>query len=157
MFAAGMTKRWLRVLAFTGLLAGLTACKVYDPEMLTPPTAGRGGDSGGSAGDAGDAATGEACVPQQETCNDTDDDCDGVTDNEGPAGDDCSRRYHAKIPCNRGGLCLFIPSRVTCDPGWYHCDGLPENGCESNKPCCVDCDAGPGDDAGSDDDAGSAN
>jgi hypothetical protein len=27
---------------------------------------------------------------------------------------------------------------------------LPENGCESAKPCCIECDAGS-DDAGSDD------
>lgn len=151
MFAARMTRRWLRVLAYTGLLASLAACTVYDPDMLTPATSGRGGHGGGAAGDAGDASMPEACVPQSETCNDKDDDCDGIVDNEGPAGDECSRRYHAKIPCNRGGLCLFIPSRVTCDVGWYHCDGLPENGCESEKPCCVDCDAGSGDDGGSDD------
>src|SRR3954465_3112725 len=145
MFAAGMTKRWLRVLAGVGLLAGTVACDVYDPAMLAPPpSSGRGGRGGGTAGEAGDASMPEPCVPTEEGCNDKDEDCDGVVDNEVPAGADCSRRYHAVIPCNRGGLCLFIPSRVTCDPGWYHCDGLPETGCEANKPCCIDCDAGSG-------------
>jgi hypothetical protein len=155
MFAAGMTKRWRRVLATVGLLACLSSCKVYDPAMLEPmPSSGRGGNGGGTAGEAGDASTSQPCVPSvptDEVCNDKDDDCDGTVDNEIPAGMDCSRRYHATIPCNHGGLCLFIPSRVTCDPGWYHCDGLPETGCEANKPCCVECDAGSGDDAGSDD------
>jgi hypothetical protein len=157
MFAAGMTKRWLRVLATMGLLAcQVAACKVYDPKMLDSMDGGRGGRGGGTAGQAGDASMPEVCVPIAETCNDKDDDCDGVVDN-GTAGDDCSARYHASsIPCNRGGLCLFIPSRVTCYPGWYHCDGLPETGCESNTPCCVECDAGSGDDAGSDD-GGSVN
>lgn len=156
MFAAGMIKRWIRVLATMGVLAcQVSACKVYDPEMLEPAGGGRGGHSGGTAGEAGDASMPEACVPDAETCNGRDDDCDGVVDNEDIAGEDCSSRYHATIACNRG-LCLFVPSRVTCDPGWYHCDGLPDNGCESTNPCCVDCDAGSGDDAGSDD-AGSVN
>lgn len=151
MFAAGMTKSWLRVLASVGLLAGQLACEVYDPAMLDgKPTAGHGGNAGGSAGNAGNAPP-VPCVATEERCNDKDDDCDGIVDNAVLAGADCSRRYHAAIPCNRGGLCLFIPSRVTCDPGWYHCDGLPENGCEANKPCCVECDAGSGDDSGSDD------
>jgi hypothetical protein len=134
MFAAGMIKRRLRVLATVGLLAcQVSACNVYDPKMLEP--GGRGGHGGGAAGQAGDASMPEACVPSMDVCNDKDDDCDGIVDNEGSAADDCSSRYHASIPCNGGGLCLFVPSRVTCYPGWYHCDGLPENGCESTKPC----------------------
>lgn len=157
MVAAGMTQRWLCVLAGLGLLAGLPCCKVYDPSMLepAPPSAGRSGGGGGVAGESAPDAAVESCVPAQEVCNDVDDDCDGMIDEAAAANEDCSSRYHASITCNRG-LCLFIPSRAVCYPGWYHCDGLPENGCESVTPClCATCDAGTDDDGGSGDDAGS--
>jgi hypothetical protein len=151
MFAAGMTKRWLRVLACLGLLGfPVAACKVYEPDLIQPMTSGHGGqDGGGVAGQAGDSMP-DTCVPSAETCNNIDDDCNGIVDDEQPATADCSARYHASVPCNRDGLCLFIPSRTKCDSGWYHCDGLPETGCETTIPCCMDCDAGS-DDGGSDD------
>lgn len=154
MFAAGMTKRGLLVLVSMGLVAcQVTACSVYDGDLLTPMSAGKGGKGGGGAGRAGNAGGSagdgpEACVAAAETCNDVDDDCDGTRDNTEAANADCSVRYHAKVTCSRG-FCLFIPATTQCDPGWYHCDGQPENGCETQTPCGKDLE--PGDDGGADD------
>jgi len=152
MLANGMAEPWLRRLACTGLLVvHLTGCKVYDAQLLDRGSAGRGG-GGVDAGAAGEQA--EACVPAAETCNAADDDCNGIVDDQPLASEDCSRRYHASVNCGRGGVCLFVPAKTQCDPGYYHCDGLPETGCESTTPCCEMCsDAGldsGADDAGSD-------
>jgi hypothetical protein len=126
-------------------------CKVYEEELLPTPASGTGGKGGGSAGSGG--APPDSCVASEEICNGVDDDCNGTVDDEGLAEADCSRRYHAKVECGRGGFCLFVPANPMCDPGYYHCDGLPETGCESTTPCvCSNCgDGAEPDDAGADD------
>lgn len=144
MLLARMTRRWVWRLVCL-VLAG---CHVYDDSLLDAGRAGAGGSEAGASGADG----GDACVPSTELCNDRDDDCNGVVDDELAANADCSMRYHATVTCGRSGVCLFIANDPKCDPGYYHCDGLPETGCESDKPCCSPtCD----EDAGStDDDAG---
>jgi hypothetical protein len=153
MLARGMSKRWLRSLACMGLLGCQLSlgCKVYDEGLLDASSAGgNGGKGGGGAGSAGKPPT--PCVPTDEVCNDKDDDCNGTVDDEQPASEDCSRRYHAKVTCGRGGVCLFVAAMPMCDPGYYHCDGLPETGCESTVPCiCSTCPDASTDDAGADD------
>ncbi|HKP62441.1 MAG TPA: hypothetical protein VJV78_37160 [Polyangiales bacterium] len=136
-----------------GLLSLLVGCDPYDAGKIEDAGSGGGGGGkgGGGAGSAGKPPT--PCVPSEEICNDKDDDCNGTVDDEVPASEDCSRRYHAKVACGRGGFCLFVPANPMCDPGYYHCDGLPETGCESTTPCaCMGC-AGDGgsEDAGADD------
>jgi hypothetical protein len=155
MLIGGMSKRWLRSLVCMGLLGCQLSlgCDVYDGGLLETPGAGSGGKSGsGGAGTAGKPPP--PCVPTDEICNDKDDDCNGTVDDEVAASADCSRRYHAKVACGRGGFCLFMPMNPMCDPGYYHCDGLPETGCESTTPCiCMNCagDGGVTDDAGAGD------
>ena len=154
MLARGMSKLWLRSFACMGLLGChlLLGCKVYEEGLLSPPAGGAGGKAGGSAGSGGKPPM--PCVPTEEICNNEDDDCNGTVDDEVPASADCSRRYHAKVACGRGGFCLFVPANPMCDPGYYHCDGLPETGCESTIPCiCMNCtgDGAVPDDGGADD------
>ena len=145
-----MNKRWLRMLACVGLLV---SCDVYNPPESDSSTSGTGGDDG-SSGTGGNPDG--PCVPSEEVCNDKDDDCNGTIDDEEPASADCSRRYHATVSCRRGGFCLFSSSNPMCHPGWYHCDGMPQTGCESDMPCCPTCAADSGldgsmDDSGADD------
>lgn len=150
MLTSEMTPRWLRSLACIGLLGWQLAygCTVYNPDLVEEMQGGSGGHAGNKAGSGGEPP--EPCVPSAEICNDKDDDCNGVVDDMQPASLDCSERYHANVTCGRGGFCLFVPSSSTCYPGWYHCDGLPETGCETMTPC-IQPDAGPQDDGGSDD------
>lgn len=149
MLPARMTRRWVWRLACLLLLL-LASCHVYEDSLLD---ASRDGSTGGTeAGASGGDGGGDACVPSTELCNDRDDDCNGVVDDELAANADCSTRYHATVTCGRSGVCLFVANDPKCDPGYYHCDGLPETGCESDQPCCApmcDDDAGTtGDDAG---------
>jgi hypothetical protein len=143
-----MITRWLRMLAYTGLLGCLcVGCKVYDDALLAGGAGGNGGNDAGRSGMAGDAP--EPCAASEEVCNDVDDDCNGVVDDEAQASADCSQRYHARVECGRGGFCLFVPSNPMCDPGWHHCDGMPQTGCESPTPCvCTTCDDAGADDGG---------
>ena len=147
-----MITRWLRMLACTGLLGCLCAgCKVYDGDLLVGGAGGRGGGNAGRGGNAGDSP--DACVATDETCNDIDDDCNGVVDDPELTNAWCSERYHANVECGRGGFCLFVPSNPMCYEGWYHCDGMPQNGCETQTPCvCSSCPPdGGSDDAGAED------
>jgi hypothetical protein len=148
MLACGMTTRWLPALACVGLIG----CTVYDDGLLTPRGGTSGQHSGGrSGGDGGDV---DSCAPSAEVCNDVDDDCNGIVDDEQPASADCSFRYHATVRCG-DGFCLFMPSDPMCDPGYYNCDGLPQNGCELPMPCCAPmCRGDAGSDDAGDDDAG---
>ncbi|MEM9189702.1 MAG: hypothetical protein AAGF12_11035 [Myxococcota bacterium] len=61
-----------------------------------------------------DAGTPDGCTPSTETCDGTDEDCDGMAD-EGLSG------------CQ------------TCTPGTGDCDGDPANGCEANLYSAVTC------------------
>jgi len=143
------------MLACTGLLCLLAGCKVYDDGLLPAGAGGRSGAGGGRAGMGGDAA--DACVMSVEVCNNLDDDCNGVVDDPELTDAECSERYHARVECGRGGFCLFMPSNPMCDPGWYHCDGVPQNGCESQMPCaCTNCPQDGGSDDGGADDGGAA-
>lgn len=146
-----MKTRWLRTLACLGLLGGSAlGCKVYEKPSGDASSGGGGGNTAGMSGSGG--GTPQPCVPSTEVCNARDDDCNDVVDDEEPASEDCSERYHANVTCGRGGFCLFFSSNPMCHPGWYHCDGMPQTGCESNVPCCPTCvDAGPDDESGADD------
>jgi hypothetical protein len=130
----------------------LAGCKVYDDKLLDARAGTGGSTEAGVAGNGdGDGGT-DACVASAEICNDRDDDCNGVVDDDDPTNEDCSTRYHANVTCGRG-VCLFVAANPMCYPGWFHCDGLPETGCEANEPCCPG--SGCEDDAGMpDDDAG---
>lgn len=111
--------------AALGLL-GLAACQVYDDSLPVQP-----------------GAQPDACVPQVEVCNGKDDDCDGVVDERAAALLDCQQHIvHAESVC-QSGFCV----RLACLSGYYTCDGLNENGCESRCPCGKPCpdgaDGGP--------------
>jgi len=82
----------------------------------------------------------DACVPQVEVCNGQDDDCDGVTDEEDAVLSCEYQIVHASSVC-KSGRCV----RVSCLAGYYTCDGLNENGCESACPCTKPCPADPAD------------
>jgi len=111
------------------------ACSVYDSSLTY---------SNGSAGR--DSSTpGDACTPEPELCNGTDDDCDGTTDEEVEAvANDCMFKVvHSASTCSSG---LCVKTGRDCYDGYYNCDGMPQNGCERTCPCGQDCDedAGPG-------------
>ncbi|MBW2263137.1 MAG: hypothetical protein JRG91_14290, partial [Deltaproteobacteria bacterium] len=77
----------------------------------------------------------ESCVP--EFCNELDDDCDVLVDEDfdlrtdvlncGSCGTVCGYRPHASPSCVLGE-CSFV-----CEEGWTDLDGDPLNGCE--EPC----------------------
>jgi hypothetical protein len=79
--------------------------------------------------------TGEV-LPQTETCNDLDDDCDGTVDEDfdklhdpnncGTCGHICS--FPNATPGCVDGECTI----VICNVGFADCDGDPANGCEVN-------------------------
>lgn len=101
-----------------------------------------------------DATT--ACEETRETCNGLDDDCDGQADEQMAADADCEERLvHSETYCQRPeGLC--IPGE--CHQGHWDCDGRPQNGCESTRPCGTSpgpTDAGDEDAGSGDEDAGS--
>lgn len=128
-------------------------CSVYDPGLLQGGTGGTSG-TGGSGGTSG---TGGNCVPSNngvETCDNQDNDCNGVTD-DGAAADSCRTEYgriHATSICNQGA-CLV----QSCDLGFYDCNGDYGNGCETPQSevncerCRPEC---PTDTDGGDDDGG---
>jgi hypothetical protein len=86
------------------------------------------------------------CVPNTETCNGVDDDCDGDADEAAAVQQDCATRVLNANSICQGGKCVYLRE---CYAGYFNCDGRPENGCEANCPCatgCVD-----GNDSGSSD------
>jgi len=79
-----------------------------------------------------------ACeVAGVEQCNEVDDDCDGLTDEDfnlsydpdhcGACGHPCPAPAHADPLCS-GGTCYF-----QCQQGFYDNDGDPSNGCEAQS------------------------
>jgi hypothetical protein len=124
-----------------------SACKVYDrglvasvdiPAMTTPmPEASVPVEASPRV---------DSCVAAAESCNGADDDCDGKSDEAPEAESDCMTRVvHARSIC-QAGLCVFLRE---CDPGYFNCDGRPDNGCEASCPCATGCPS-VGDDGGSD-------
>jgi hypothetical protein len=80
-----------------------------------------------------------ACEPTNdgvELCDETDNDCDGLVDEDydlkrdpencGECGHVCSPPEHAEALCV-GGICYF-----QCEEGWYDNDLASENGCEAD-------------------------
>lgn len=81
----------------------------------------------------------DACVPQVEVCNERDDDCDGVVDEADAVQLACQMQIvHSNTVC-KSGRCV----RISCLDGYYTCDGLNENGCESACLCSNPCPADP--------------
>ncbi|MCL4226138.1 MAG: hypothetical protein KJZ91_16870 [Myxococcales bacterium] len=135
--------RALLVGLLVGLLGAATACNV-NPYNLAGDGGGGGSGDGGGGGDGGgdgdggidapdDAPTDAGCVPRPETCNEADDDCDGMIDegfnldadprNCGTCGNRC--QYDNAIGVCNGGDC----EQGDCRPGWNDTDpGAP--GCE---------------------------
>ncbi|MFH1098854.1 MAG: putative metal-binding motif-containing protein [Candidatus Uhrbacteria bacterium] len=77
-----------------------------------------------------------AVLPQPETCNGLDDDCDGVVDdgfvlatdsrNCGACGNDCTALDNVASATCAASRC----SGLVCRPGWYNLDGDTATGCE---------------------------
>jgi hypothetical protein len=102
-------------------LVGVCACQVYDDSLSATQV--------------------DACVPQVEVCNGRDDDCDGAADEEDAVQVACQAQIvHGNSVC-KSGRCV----RTSCLAGYYTCDGLNENGCESACPCIKPCPADPAD------------
>jgi alpha-tubulin suppressor-like RCC1 family protein len=88
----------------------------------------------------------DACVPQTETCNGMDDDCDGMVDegfdlqtdtaNCGRCGNACMLD-HTATPVCAAGTCR----PMTCASGFGDCDGMPANGCEQSLDTLSHCGA----------------
>lgn len=90
----------------------------------TPPDAGLGG----AAGAAGlpDAQQPNVCVPSEEVCNGTDDDCDGQTDEGNNAcGGACT------LSATPGSSCDG-PDTDLCAEGQWVCNGLNAVSCSDN-------------------------
>jgi hypothetical protein len=60
-------------------------------------------------------------LPQVETCNGRDDDCDGLVDD----GVTCP------LVANATSACVSGACQVTCSAGFANCDGNAANGCET--------------------------
>jgi hypothetical protein len=118
---------FMRALLVAAIVSG-AACSVYDSEL---PYSNSAGDS---------SVTHDACVPQEEICNGKDDDCDGVTDEADAVALYCSKRVLNSAWVCESNYCLKVGS---CNEGFYNCDGMPDNGCESSCPCDGCDDAGP--------------
>jgi hypothetical protein len=113
------------------------SCSVYDGNLLMGDANASVPDTGTHVRDAGTRADSSVCLASPEICNGVDDDCDGMIDETAAVQADCeSRILHAKSVCQMG-KCVYL--RV-CDPGFYTCDGLPDNGCESSCPCATGCE-----------------
>lgn len=117
-----------RALLVAGVLSG-AACSVYD--SLQPYS---------NAGDSSVAHDG--CTSHTEICNGVDDDCDGKVDEA-----EAVKLYCESKILNSPSICAssVCVKAGECNPGFFNCDGLPDNGCEANCPCGGDCDqdAGP--------------
>jgi hypothetical protein len=117
-----------RALLVAAVLSG-AACSVYDSIQ---PYSNTGADS---------SVAPNGCTPHTETCNRKDDDCDGTVDEAEDVAPDCaSKLLNVPSSCESG----FCVRAGACNPGFYNCDGMPDNGCEAACPCAgCDQDAGP--------------
>jgi hypothetical protein len=71
-------------------------------------------------------------------------DCNGTCTQEGLAncgscGHDCANLPHVSggVTCGTGGVCTF--TNADCAPGWAHCTGSPDNGCETSTTASPNC------------------
>jgi hypothetical protein len=71
-----------------------------------------------------------ACTPSPESCNNQDDDCDGIIDN-GPEADQSCATENSNMVCVQGHCAI-----ASCAAGFANCDGEEQNGCETlaNSP-----------------------
>ncbi|MEI8257901.1 MAG: MopE-related protein, partial [Deltaproteobacteria bacterium] len=99
-----------------------TPCTTNHP---TTYPAGTPCDSGHAACVAGADVCDRNVSPMGETCNNIDDDCDGLIDN-GIAANSCTARSSATPTCT-AGTCGFA-----CNPGFGDCNLNPADGCEVN-------------------------
>lgn len=119
---------------------------------------GSGGEGGGAEGTGGEGtgASVDRCMPNPdpdattcptlcpETCDGSDEDCDGVVDEDA---DGACGGSHATGVCLQGACVL-----VACDDGYRDCDARSGNGCEAELASDTDhcggcgqaCDFGPG-------------
>lgn len=88
--------------------------------------------------DAGDAAFPDGCPDRPEQCNDFDDDCDGLVDEDFDLltdPDNCGRcgRTCPDAPENgTGSTCEEGACVLQCDPGFGDCNRDPVDGCETD-------------------------
>jgi len=117
-----------RALLVAGVLSG-AACSVYDSLQ---PYANSEADS---------SVAHDGCMPHIELCNGSDDDCDGKVDEAAATKLDCESKILNRPSICESGYCVKAGE---CNPGFYNCDGMPDNGCEASCPCGgCDQDAGP--------------
>jgi alpha-tubulin suppressor-like RCC1 family protein len=114
-----------------------SGCAATHPEGADAGPAGQFGDAGGAhSGDAARPprsdtdATSDGCVPATEVCNNVDDDCDELIDEDVPAGDSCSVgegrcRSDGRLRCEEGRYagCSAEPT----EPGVEACDGVDDD------------------------------
>jgi len=87
------------------------------------------------------------CMPAPESCNDADDDCDAIADEDfdltadvrncGACGTACALP-NATTEC-AGALCTG--AIIACDDGFEDCDGTASTGCEVDLGALTDCGA----------------
>ena len=94
---------------------------------------GDGGGGGDAATDGPTDAAVDGCVAVTETCNDRDDDCDGMIDEGFDTTIDprhCGGCNRACAQPNTAGTCVDSACRYECLPGWVDRDGDASNGCD---------------------------
>jgi hypothetical protein len=96
-----------------------------------------GGDGDGGTDDAGiDAPTDasiDACVGVAETCNNLDDDCDGMMDEGFDTTSNPAHCGACGMACNQpntAGTCVTSECQYECLPGWVDRDMDATNGCD---------------------------
>lgn len=112
--------RWAAWSVASLLLAGSVGCS----SSKKPP---------GRDADAPLTASG-SCRTRAERCNGQDDDCDGIVDER--ADSSCGLAHAA-------GRCVVGRCTIArCTEGYYDCNGMISDGCESKTPCDETLDAG---------------
>lgn len=83
------------------------------------------------------------CTASLETCDGSDEDCDGRLDEDFDRDTDlahCGACGRACVSGDRGTpACRAGECAVDCDPGFADCDGEPSNGCEASLSAASNC------------------